>query len=137
MAHGFLGCFLALGLESPDLGHVLVHGALDALLIDGEELEVAGFLDPGAGLGERFVDLRVAGVGAAVGVEAHGEHAGFDGAGAIEAPAVVGDGLDQGALEIADGSEGFEDDFGVLLVGLLFARSEDEELSSESVAEGV
>jgi hypothetical protein len=39
------------------VGHSLVYGPADALLVDGEELEIAGLLLPGAGLGYGKVDL--------------------------------------------------------------------------------
>jgi hypothetical protein len=76
-----------------------------------------GFFAPGSGLGEGVVDLGMAGVIGGVAVEAESERAGFDGAGALEAPAVVSDGLSDIALKVADGGEGIEDD----LVGLLIS----------------
>jgi hypothetical protein len=58
-------------------------------------------------------------------VHAESEGGGLDGAGALEAPVVVGDGLGDIALEVADGGESFEDNFAVLLIGLLLLGSED------------
>jgi hypothetical protein len=57
-------------------------------------------------LGESVIDLGVVGVVGGVLVHAQGERAGFDGASALQAPAVVGDGLSDVALKIADGGEG-------------------------------
>jgi hypothetical protein len=65
------------------------------------------------------------------------ERAGLDGAGALEAPAVVGDGLREGTLKIADRGQRCEDDFAMLLISPLLFGSEDAELAGESVAPGV
>jgi len=65
------------------------------------------------------------------------EGAGLDGAGALEAPAVVGDALSEIAIEVADGCEGFVDDFAMLFVGQLLFRGEDAKLAGESVAIGI
>ena len=62
---------------------------------------------------------------------------GLDGAGALEAPAVVGDRLGEVALVVADGGQGFEGDFGMRVVGLLLVRGVDVELAGESVTIGV
>ena len=61
----------------------------------------------------------------------------MDGASALQAPVVVGDGLSGIELEVADGGEGIEDDIAVLLVGVLLVGREDAELAGESVAIGV
>jgi len=114
--------------------HVPVSGPLDALFINRQQIEIVGVFAPGSGLGESVIDLGVAGVVGRVLVHAQGERAGFDGAGTLQAPAVVGDGLRDVALKIADGGEGIEDDFTVLVMGLLLFGSEDAELAGESVA---
>jgi hypothetical protein len=46
---------------------------------------------------------------------AESEDAGFDGAGTVEAPVALGDGLGELPLQIADGREGFDDGFSVFL----------------------
>jgi hypothetical protein len=68
---------------------------------------------------------------------AESEGVGLDGAGALEAPTTVGDGLGDVALEIADGGEGIEDDLAVFLVGLVFVGREDVDFAGESVAIGI
>src|SRR5215468_7245883 len=119
------------------MGHVLFDGAVDALLVNGQQMEVVGVLKPGSGVSEGVID----GVdtGSVIGVlgQAEGESAGFNGAGALQAPAVVGDGLGDIALEVANRGEAFEDDFAVLFVGELFFGSEDAELAGEAVTPGI
>src|SRR5262249_46673385 len=91
----------------------------------------------GSGVSEGVVDGVDAGSVFRVLGQAEGESAGLDGAGALQAPAVVGDGLGNVALEVADGGEAFEDDFAVLFVGLLLFGSEDAELAGEAVTPGI
>ena len=82
---------------------------LDAVLVEGEKLEVLAVGEPDAGLGEGDVDLGIAG-GAFGGLaDAHGEDGAFDGDAAVEAPAVGGDGLDEVGFQGADGGEGLVD----------------------------
>src|SRR5215470_11361734 len=100
-------------------------------------MEVVGVLKPGSGVSEGVIDGVDARSVFRVLRQAEGESAGFDGAGALEAPAVVGDGLDDIALEVADGGEAFENDFAVLFVGLLLFGSEDTELAGEAVTPGI
>ena len=121
-------------MQGLELRHVLVHGPPDALLVDCQQLEIVGLFGPGPGLVESGLDFGVAGGIGGVLMHAESERAGLDGAGALEAPVVVGDGLSDIALEVTDGGEGFEDDFAVLLIGLLLLRGEDAELAGESVA---
>ncbi len=113
-----------------------VDGALDALLVDDQELEVAGLLGPGVGLSEGVIDLGDAGIVAAV-LHTDSKHSGLDGAGTIEAPEVVGDRLCEGALEVGAGGQVLEGDFAVMVVGLLLFGGLDVELAGESVARGV
>src|SRR5215468_5383417 len=119
------------------MGHVLFDGAVDALLVNGQQMEVVGVLKPGSGVSEGVIDGVDAGSVFRVLGEAEGESASLNGASALQAPAVVGDGLDDIALEVANGGEAFEDDFAVLFVGLLFFGSEDAELAGEAVTPGI
>jgi len=119
------------------VGHVLFDGALDALLVNGQQMEVVGVLKPSSGVGAGVIDGVDAGSVLGVLRHAEGEGAGLNGAGALQAPAVVGDGLGDLALEVADGGEAFEDDFTVLFVGLLLFGSEDAELAGEAVTPGI
>src|SRR5262249_5039773 len=119
------------------MGHVLFDGSLDALLVNGKKMEVVGVLKPGSGVSEGVIDGVDAGSVFRVLGQAEGESASFNGAGALEAPAVVGDGLGDIALEVTDGSEAFEDDFAVLFVGELLFGSQDAELAGEAVTPGI
>ena len=65
------------------------------------------------------------------------EDAGFDGAGAVEAPVVFGDGLGELLLENADGGEGFDDGLAVFLEGVVLFGGEEVDLAGESVFVGV
>jgi hypothetical protein len=91
----------ARGLERSKLGRVLFDGAADALFVGGEELKVAGLFDPGPALGEGGVDLGVGGFGIGVFLKAESEDGVFEGAGAVETPVVLGDGLGKGGFESA------------------------------------
>jgi len=64
---------------------------------------------------------------------AKSEDAGFEGAGAFEAPAVLGDGLGEIELERAHGFEGFADAGAVLVEGLLLVGGEKADLAGEAV----
>jgi hypothetical protein len=68
---------------------------------------------------------------------ASSENAGFDGAGALEAPVVFGDGLGESGLQGAHGFEGFADAGAVVVEGLLLADGEKTDLASEPVTIGV
>src|SRR5262249_21647815 len=128
LLHGLPGFRLALGLERLEVGHVLFDGAVDALLVNGEQMEIMGVLKPGSGVSEGVIDGVDTGSVIRVLGQAEGKSASFNSAGALQTPAVVGDGLDDIALEVADGGEAFEDGFTVLFVGELFFGSEDAEL---------
>jgi hypothetical protein len=65
------------------------------------------------------------------------EDAGLHGADALEAPAVLGDGLGEIDFEGADGGEGFADAFAVCVEGGLFSGGENVDLTGESVFVGV
>src|SRR5215468_1297353 len=119
------------------MGHVLFDGAVDALLVNGQQMEIVGVLTPGSGVGAGVIDGIDAGSVFRVLGQAEGESAGFNGAGALQAPAVVGDGLGDIVLEVADGGEAFEDGFAVLFVGVLLFGSEDAELAGEAVTPGI
>ena len=108
--------------------------ALDAVLVEAEELEVPGLGEPGAGLGEGIVDFAVAGE---VGVEGQGKDGAFDGGGAFEAPPVVGDGLREIRLQRADGLEGLMNAAAVLVIGGLVGGGEDVDLACKFLAKGV
>jgi hypothetical protein len=53
---------LALGPQGAELGHILLNGAVDALLIERQELEILALGEPGLSFGERFVDGNLGGV---------------------------------------------------------------------------
>ena len=91
LLHGLPGRLLTLGLQGLELRHVPVSGPLDALFINRQQIEIVGVFAPGSGVGESVIDIGVAGLVGRVLVHAEGERAGFDGAGALQAPAVVGD----------------------------------------------
>jgi hypothetical protein len=53
---------LAFGAQGAELSHILFNRAVDALLIESQKLEVFALGEPGASLGERFVDGELSGV---------------------------------------------------------------------------
>jgi hypothetical protein len=125
------------GLEGAELGHVLFHRTANATFIKREEMKLMGVGHPGAGLGEGGVEFRVTGVLRRVFGLAEGEDGVFQGTGVVEAPAALGDGLGEVGFESAFGGEGFADAVTVFLEGFLVFRGVDDDLASESVAEGV
>jgi len=122
----------AFGLKPAELGSVLFEGALDALGVEGEEGEVLRLIEKGPGLGERVFGGVESGV--ALGFEiAEGEDVVLDGAGTIEAPAVVGNGSGKVGLDGAFGGEFFDDGGGEGFVrGAVFV-GEESELAGEAV----
>ena len=135
---------LAFGSQGAELGHVLLDGAADALLIEGQELEVFALGEPGAGSGQGFVDRKLGGVVAVVSDEssecaemAKSEDAGFEGAGALEAPMVFGVGLSEIDLQRAYGVEGFADAGAVFVEGFVLVGGEKLDLAGEAVTIGV
>jgi hypothetical protein len=60
---------------------------------------------------------------------AESEDGGFDGAGAMEAPFVFGDGLGEILLENSDGSESFDDGLAVFLEGVVRFGGEEVDLA--------
>jgi hypothetical protein len=84
----------ARGLELLRQSEVLLQAAIDALLVEGQELDAFGFAGEGASGGQGGVDFGVFGVDVAgMFGEAEGEDVVFDGAGAVETPGVGGDAL--------------------------------------------
>ena len=135
---GLLVGFAAGGLESAELGGVLFDGAVDALLVEGDEGEETGLLDPGLAFGQGVVDFVVAGFGfAGVAVDAFGEDVVLDGAGALEAPAVFGYRLDEVGFLNADGGEFGVIGLAVSAEGFGLFGSVDVDFAGESVFEGV
>jgi hypothetical protein len=66
-----------------------------------------------------------------------GEDTGFDGAGALKAPAIFRDGLGEIDFEGADGGEGFADAFAVGFEGGSLSGSEKVDLTGEAVFVGI
>jgi hypothetical protein len=130
----------AFGPQGTELSHILLNGAVNALLIQRKELEIFALGDPGAGSGERFVDGKLGGVvtigcgeGAEVAEVAESEDTGFNGAGAFEAPAVFGDRLGEIELQRAYRCEGFADAGAVLVEGFVLVGGEKADLAGEAV----
>jgi hypothetical protein len=83
-ALGFAG-----GLEGLQLREVLLNGAVQPLLIKGEELELLRLQGEDARGGECGIDLRIIGAEVAgVFLKAEGKEVVLDGAGSVETPAV-------------------------------------------------
>jgi hypothetical protein len=103
---------------------------------------------PGLGLGEGGVELRVTTVRREMFALAEGEDGVFQRAGAVEAPAVLGDGLGEVGFGAPSGSRSSRmasrarfwraQRFRCALVeGLLVFRGVDDDLAGDAVAEGV
>lgn len=130
--------FLARGLESFELGGVFLDGTQNPALELGERGEETAMLDPDLTFGERVIDFGVAGVVIERAVmDATGVDGVFDGAGALETPTILGDGLGQLGLFEADGSKGLAVTGAVSFEGGRLFRSSDVDLAVEVVFHGV
>jgi len=135
---------LALGAQGAELGHIPFDGALDTLLIESQELEVFGVVEPGVSSGDRFADGEVGGVCSFTGGHvaelaqlAGGEDSRFEGAGEFEAPAILSDGLCEIEFQGADGLERLADAGTVELEGLVLGLGEETDLAGEAVTVGI
>jgi hypothetical protein len=132
----------ALGSQGAEFSHVSFDGALDTLLVKRHQLDAPAVLDPSFGLRQGSADFRLVDF-APIDLElaglrfirhlAESEDAGFDGAGAIEAPLVFGDGLGELLLENAERNEGFDDGLAMFLEGFVLFGSEKVDLAGEAV----
>jgi hypothetical protein len=120
-----------------ELGGVLFHGAADAIFVDCQEMKLVGVGHPGVGLGDGGVEFGVVGVLRGMFGLPEGEDGVFQRAGAVEAPAVLGDGLGEIDFERAYGSQSFTDAVAVFVKSFPVFRGVDDDLAGESVAEGV
>ena len=133
----FDGGEFAVPLQIAELGRVLFHRTADAVFVSCQEIKLAGVVHPGAALGEGGVEFGLIGILGDMFALAEREDGVFQGTGAVEAPAVLGDGLGEIDFESAFGGEGLADSVAVLVEGFLVFRSVDDDLAGESVAEGV
>ena len=65
------------------------------------------------------------------------EDGAFDGGGALHAPTVVGDLLDEIGFQASHGSHGLMNAVAVVFVGLLIGRRDDEDLACQAMAIGI
>ena len=126
------GCF-TLRLESAELSHVAFAAALNAALIESEESEVIALGDPDAALGEGGIDFFVARSDRARGGDAFGEDGVFESRGALQAPAIAGDSLDQIAFGLTLGHEGFAITLAMFVESGLVSGGQNVDLAGESV----
>jgi hypothetical protein len=127
----------ALGLYGAEFGGVLFHRTADAVFVSCQEMKLMGVVHPGATLGDGGVGFGVTGVRKEMFGLAEGEDRVFQGTGAVEAPAVLGDGLGEIDFQSADGDQSFANTIAMLLEGFFVFRGVDDDLAVEYVAEGV
>src|SRR5579863_5084890 len=108
-----------------------MHDAVDALLVDGQELELICLGFEGAGGGESDLDF------AAFAFVAQGEYVGLGGAGAVETPVVLGDGLGELPLAGSFGLEAIDELAAEAVVRFTVLGGEDGDLAGEAVAQVV
>ena len=136
--HGGLVCRFAGGLELLQDSEVLLDGAVQALLVEGEELELLRLLSEDVRHGEGGVDLGNVGAGlAAILKLAEGEEVVFNGADPIQTPAVGGDALGELGLHGSVGGEARNEGFGELVVGGAVFVGHGGDLAGEAVTECV
>jgi len=136
----FLLCFavdFASSLQGLEHGEVLLNGAVEALLIEGKELELLRLHGEDARAGEGSVDLYVIGELATIFVETEGEEVVFDRADPIESPAVGGDALGKLGLHGSLGREVFDESFRERVMGGTVFVGHRGDLAGEAVAERV
>jgi len=97
---GLLEGGFAVGLELTEHGDVLFHAALDSGRVESDPFEAFVVSEPGAALGEGGDGFIVFGIGLE-GDVVESEDGVFDGDGALQLPAAVGDGLDKAGFESA------------------------------------
>src|SRR5580693_2371205 len=97
----------SLGLELAELREVLLKGAMDALLVEGEKFEVLGVVAGDLGRGDGSVDFGMFSlVGVAGTIEmADGDDVVALAAGVVETPGFLGDGTGEEDFHGADGGE--------------------------------
>ena len=120
-------------LKLADESQVLFDAALDAVLVEGEALELFAGTKPETGGMEGGIDFSVVGEDIVGLVETAGEDVGFDSGSALEAPAVVGDGLNEVGLQRADGDEGLVNALAMLLVGHFVVGLDDEDMACQAM----
>jgi hypothetical protein len=133
---GFFEGGFAVGLELAEHGDVLFHAALDAGRVEGDAFEALVVSEPGAAFGEGDDCFGVV-VARLEDADVEGEDGVFDGDGALQLPAAVGDGLDDAGCELAGGVEVFVGDAAVFVLGDLVFRGQEVDLAGEAVAECV
>jgi hypothetical protein len=130
---GFFESLLALGfsfgLEFVELLQISLQVAIDALLVDGQELELNGLGLEGSGIGQGDVDF------AALAFLAEGEHVVLYGAGAVETPAIFGYGIGELVLQGRFGLEAVGELATERVVGFAIFGGQDVDLAGESVTE--
>ena len=89
----------AVGLELAEHGDVLFHAALDAGGVEGDPFEAFVVGEPGAAFGGGDGGFGVGGA-RLEDADVESEDGVFDGDGALQLPAAVGDGLDEAGFEI-------------------------------------
>jgi len=101
------------------------------LLVEGEEIEFFRVVLEGAGIGEGELEF------AALVFMAEREHVVLDGAGAVEAPVVFGDGERELLLHGGFGFEAVDEFVAERVVGFAIFGGEDADLAREAVTEVV
>src|SRR5262249_37185168 len=93
--------------------------------------------EPGAGHGKGSVDFLIARDDVVWAGHFDGEERVFERRGAVEAPAIIGYGLDDGGFERSLRSERLADALTMVVIGEPIFLGEDVDLASESVTIGV
>jgi len=126
------------GLKILELPAILFDGTVDALLIEGEPLEVFGLIEEGAGAGERGVDFGMVDVNVGgLGEVAEGQDVVFDGADTLQAPEVLRDEGCELEFERVLRPEAIDDFLNELIVRGAIFYGGDADLAGDAVAQSV
>jgi hypothetical protein len=126
---GALALLAAFGLERFELLQVSLHVAADALLVGGQELELIRLRLERARVREGDLEL------AALALVAEREHVVLDGAGAVQTPVVLGNGVSELLFHGRFGFEAVDDPAAEAVVRFAVFGGEDVDLASEAVTE--
>src|SRR5581483_1476546 len=134
----FLALAFAFGLKLVELFAIFLKRAIDALLMEGEALEVFGVIEVGLGPSERgvhfgMIDVYIGGFREV----AEGQYVVFDGADALQAPEVFRDEGRELEFESVLGPEAIDEFLNELVMrGALF-DGRDADLASDAMAQSV
>ena len=112
---------------------VFLEGALEAALVEGEQVQILAAIEPGLGLGEGNGGFFVVAFHLVGLAEGDGDDGVFDLGRAFDAPPAIGDGLGEVGFNRAFGGEVLHVSGAVLFVGLLVGGRTKADVACQAV----